>query len=103
MVLTNYFELPKTMINRLNILSTKAKFNPALLSSTQNQGPASLPRTQTVLALFNGSGKPLRPMSNLLNSKTYQLDQNQAIGIVALFKMNGSALARYSDMECHRN
>lgn len=60
---------------------------PATLATVQRKGPILTTRNKVALSLFNGSGKPMRPMSNLLDVKKRKLENNEATGIIALFKM----------------
>ena len=50
-------------------------------------GPASQQRTHLVQALFNGSGKANRPMSNLLGENKYQLSEKDYSGFVVFATM----------------
>ena len=60
------------------------------MAHTVNAGPAKA-RSGTVLALFNGSGKPNRPMSNLLDQKTFPLAKSEVTSLIALTKMSSKA------------
>ena len=58
-----------------------------VLSYTMRQGPDSIPRNNVVRSLFNGSGKPNRPMSNLLGANKYTLSDKDFTSFAAFATM----------------
>jgi hypothetical protein len=75
------------MITALNLFKKPAV---NMMAHTVEAGPA-LARTGVVLSLFNGSGKPKRPMSNLLDTKVYPLAKSNVTSLIALFKMGSKS------------
>ena len=57
------------------------------MAHTVNAGPAKA-RSGVVLSLFNGSGKPNRPMSNLLDQKAFPLAKSEVTSLIALTKLS---------------
>lgn len=58
-----------------------------MLSNAAMRQAASFHKSKVVQALFNGSGKPNRPMSNLLDAAPRKLSKSDIHGLISLFRV----------------